>query len=867
MIAVHLLTAAAALGDEEKEAESRKAMKRIETWLMLGPVTLPFPAFNEEGGDKLKAKDLLGSGPVRLTDVRPLDGARVSSIGGDAAFWRVIEADTSGVGIDADRTLPSVAYLAAYIDVPRWMKIDIEARSTDLFEVTIDGVSAVKQEERGSMEADGVKTGSAKLGKGKHLLIVKALFVPGDTLTRWVQDVALSAAKDYQSEPLLSIDPMRPMHITDILDIPVMRGVDVSPDGTIFALTMSRRTPPEGKSENWLEIRRVEDGTLLETLADVTGASNWQWAPSGHRLSYMVAEEGAGTLRVLDLDGGGVVTIVKDVKDLSGYDWSPDGGFVTYSVKSPAEEDESGVKRLRGVYDRRHYERDKTSLYVSSVPSAMTRRLTAGKYSTRTYDVHPNGRSILIGRSYEDLSNKPYEVSELIVVHLDDQRTEVLWKGPWLRNAIWSPRGEKILVTGGPSSFGTSGQNVPAGVTPNDYDVQAYLFDPKTKQADPITRNFHPTVRSLYWPRPGDDIYVLAEEGEYEKLYRYNIKKRSFKNIDLGFDVAHALDVAQNKAVAVMVGSGANAPWRLYSVDLKRGKVRELLYPSSERYGHVTLGKVQSWDFTSGAGRRIVGRIHYPPNFDATRKWPCIVYYYGGTSPVTRSFGGRYPKNLWAANGYVVYVLQPSGATGFGQEFSALHVNDWGKIVSDEIIEGTRMFLKAHDFVDPDRVGCIGASFGGFMTQLILAKTDIYAGGVSHAGISSISSYWGEGYWGYGYNSVSAANSFPWNRPDIYVDQSPLSSADKINTPLLLLHGAADTNVPPGESDQMYAALKILGKEVEYIRFAGQNHFILDYKKRIEWSNAILAWFDRWLKDEPEWWHDTYPPIDENLSD
>jgi dipeptidyl aminopeptidase/acylaminoacyl peptidase len=257
-------------------------------------------------------------------------------------------------------------------------------------------------------------------------------------------------------------------------------------------------------------------------------------------------------------------------------------------------------------------------------------------------------------------------------------------------------------------------------------------------------------------------------------------------------------------------------------------------------------------------GQEIEGRIYYPPYFDQERKYPCIVYYYGGTSPVTRDFGGRYPKELWAANGYVVYVLQPSGATGFGQAFSALHVNDWGKIVADEIIDGVKQFLKTHPFVDPERVGCIGASFGGFMTMLLQTRTDLFTAAVSHAGISSISSYWGEGYWGYLYSALATANSFPWNRKDIYIDQSPLFHAEKVTTPILLLHGSQDTNVPPGESIQFYTALKLLGKEVELIEVADQNHWIMDHKKRKLWSKTILAWFDRWLKDQSEWWDALY---------
>ncbi|NIO28551.1 MAG: prolyl oligopeptidase family serine peptidase [Candidatus Latescibacteria bacterium] len=862
------LIAAAAYSKEENAEKSSNAKVPIGRWLMLGPLTSPFPAFNEEGKAKIEASDLLAYEHLRWEKLKPIAGARVDLIGGDHADWREIAADTLGVLIPENGELPNIAYLATYVEVPRWTEIDIESRSSGLFELRIDGSSILTQKKIGKMDAsDDKQTGSAKLQKGKHLLIVKAVYVPSDTLADWRLDVRVSVKKDIYSNPQMSLEPLRAMNIGDILDVPVMNNVDLSPVGKYFALTMSKRNPPEGESERWLEIRRFEDGKLLRTLKDMSGASNWQWSPTGNRLSYSVVEKEKGTVRVLDMDIGEVESIIEDVKDFSGYEWSPDGTFIVYSIRNRAEKDESGVKRLRGISDRRRHERDRTYLYLSSVPSGITRRLTAGEHSTQVYDVHPDSRSALIRRSYEYLSERPYSMTELVLLNLEDQSTETLWKGHWLRGAKWSPDGKKILITAGPSTFGKTGQNVPEGTIANDYDAQAYIYDPKSKTAEPMTKDFDPTVLSVYWPKPGTDIYLVVEEGEYVRLYKYNVKNKVFKNIELGFDIVHRRDVARDKPVAVVTGSSADHPWRLYSIDLKNGRVRMLLDPCTERFANVELGKVEDWNFKTSSGREIVGRIHYPPDFNASKKWPCIVYYYGGTSPVSRSFGGRYPKNLWAAMGYVVYVLQPGGATGFGQEFSALHVNDWGKIVADEIIEGTKKFLEAHTFIDPERIGCIGASFGGFMTQLLITKTNMFSAAVSHAGISSISSYWGEGYWGYGYSSVATANSFPWNRPDIYVDQSPLFSADKINTPLLLLHGASDTNVPPGESDQMYAALKLLEKEVEYIRFAEQNHFILDYKKRIAWSDAILAWFDRWLKDEPEWWNDMYPPIIEDKTE
>ena len=151
-----------------------------------------------------------------------------------------------------------------------------------------------------------------------------------------------------------------------------------------------------------------------------------------------------------------------------------------------------------------------------------------------------------------------------------------------------------------------------------------------------------------------------------------------------------------------------------------------------------------------------------PPHFDATQKYPMIVNYYGGCSPTSRNFESRYPHHAYAALGYVVYVIEPSGATGFGQEFSARHVNTFGDGVADDIIEGTRKFAAEHPFVNDSKIGCIGASYGGFMTQYLQTKTDIFAAAISHAGISDHTSYWGEGYWGYSYSEVSGANSYPW---------------------------------------------------------------------------------------------------------
>ena len=169
----------------------------------------------------------------------------------------------------------------------------------------------------------------------------------------------------------------------------------------------------------------------------------------------------------------------------------------------------------------------------------------------------------------------------------------------------------------------------------------------------------------------------------------------------------------------------------------------------------VQLGECRDWNFINSKGDTIYGRYYLPPHFDASKKYPMIVNYYGGCSPTERNFESRYPHHAYAALGYVVYVVQPSGASGFGQEFGSRHVNTAGEGPAQDIIEGTKKFCEEHSFVNAKKIGCIGASYGGFMTQYLQTKTDIFAAAISHAGISDHTSYWGEGYWGYSYSEVS----------------------------------------------------------------------------------------------------------------
>jgi len=446
------------------------------------------------------------------------------------------------------------------------------------------------------------------------------------------------------------------------------------------------------------------------------------------------------------------------------------------------------------------------------------------------------------------------------MLNLETMAVDTIWKDEkYTYSAQFSPDGKKLLIHGAPEAFGGIGQNIDPGQIANSYDTQSFIMDLATKRVDPVTRNFDPTINAQEWNPLDDLIYYRVEEGDRVNMYRYSHKTKKFERLPLKEDVIRSFNIADNAAWATYTGVSTSNSNRSYLLNLKTMESTLISDPYSERLSKLNLGDVKDWSFKSSFGDVVEGRYYLPPDFNPDKKFPLIVYYYGGTSPTSRRFESTYPLHVYAAQDYVVYTLQPSGTTGYGQEFSARHVNAWGEQTAEEIIEGVKAFVAAHPFVDGSKIGNIGASYGGFMTQYLITKTDLFTASVSHAGISNITSYWGEGYWGYSYGAGASAGSYPWNNPKLYVEQSPLFYADKINTPLLLLHGTADTNVPIGESIQMYTALKLLGKPVEFIQVEGENHAIYNYDKRIAWNNAIYAWFAKWLKGDSRWWDSMYP--------
>jgi dipeptidyl aminopeptidase/acylaminoacyl peptidase len=876
-IAMALAAVPAASADKGtvKPMNDKPYAHTVSHWLVLGPLPDALPLFHEEDHGRYGIEDLLKAerGPSPRT--RPAPGESLAwPSPAAAAAWAAAEskdglAPLSTVATNEGKGYAS-AWLVSYVTIDRFQAFDVTVLGGHPRRLWVDGepvASGGAEKDEAGAEVKEVK-GTVKLEQGTHTFMIETIYEPGRGAP-WSSGVTLSIAKLASSGPPVmtdATDPARDLTLGDILDAPQITAVAISPDGTLIAAVLSRIVAGSDDAESWVAIRAAKDGALLRSWRGGVAIGQIAWSPIGHKLSYAArdrreAGKDSSTLWLSDLDTGDVAPIVERVENFAGYQWAPDGTSVVYAITAKAEADKRGVKLRENLLDRQTGWRDKSFLYQVTVAGGATRRLTAGALATGTYGFSPDGKRLLVQREVEDVSARPFSRKELWELDLTTLYGKKLHDSWWISDAQYAPDGKRVLILSGPSEFGDLGRKIPAGMTPNESDGQLYVLDPASGQAQALSREFDPSILAANWSRFDGTLYVKAAEADAVSLYRYDESGKQFVKLDTGGEVVQELSFAESANAAACTVSGPWTPETLVAVDLHGAPARKLDTPAAAQLATVRKGSVVPAVYPSKGGTSIDGRVYLPPGFDPNiaGKYPAIVYYYGGTLPVSREFGGRYPKEWWASRGYVVYVPEPEGATGYGQARSAVHVNDWGKIASDEILDGTRAFLAAYPAVDGKRVGCIGASYGGFMTMLLVTKTDMFHAAVSHAGISNIASYWGEGNWGYSYGALASADSFPWNRKEMYVDRSPLFSADKVKTPLLLTHGAVDSNVPVGESESFYTALKLVGAPVELLTVDGQDHYIVEHAKRVIWSRSIAAWFDRWLKHQPAYWDELYP--------
>lgn len=775
----------------------------------------------------------------------------------ETAGWTTMVPDTAGNLVPGDsKNAPQLRTFASHLRAERFAKGKLKLTSSPRADVILNG--DVKISKTTADSVPGEQSADIELlPQQDYSLIVNVLTMPDDPgkpefRLEFVPD------KDFESVRVSSgaelerrVSPLSTMQGERV------SSMALSPDGK-YLLTRYREVVSAEQSRQRVVMTETATGRTVSENIDFSA----DWMPKSNNLFFTKEGVKDYDLYVMEVPAMRTTRIATAIPD-QDVTFSPDEKYLFYYDKVDGAKNEGVMRRYSNPDDRIPGDRDRFYICRYDIQNGVTIPLTYGGGTTSICDISRDGSKLLYMSQRQTPDKYPFYRVSLVQMDMSTFATDTIINDAdgFVSNAIYSPDATCLFVVGGPDAFDRIGANHDPEPIANNFDNQGFIMTLADRSVKPVTKDFDPSLEGTpVWNAIDNKIYFIGERGFFRDLYQLN--PSDGKIVMLGkenLQTVRGFSIGDREArYAAYWGGSFTDDGVACLLNLNNGKSTLVDDPLKEWLGDTQFGKMEPWKFTATDGTVVDGYMCLPPDFDANKKYPLIVYYYGGTSPSNASFYHLYSPQVFASRDYVVYVLNPSGTTGYGQEYSARHVNAWGKRTADEIIQGVKEFCKAHPFVDKDRIGCLGASYGGFMTQYLLTKTDIFHAAISHAGISNVTSYWGEGFWGYSYNSVAAAKSYPWTDPELFTKQGSLFNADKIHTPLLLLHGTVDTNVPIGESIQLFNALKILGRDVEFITVQDENHVISNFNNKLSWHNTIMAWFAKWLQDDPSWWNALY---------
>jgi len=822
----------------------------IERFLYVGPYTLQTPVMIDTADFDRKAYE-----PKTLLDVNlSPDAVR------DGVEWS--GAELPGVPDGADYAVHQLGFT---LTNRSWTKGQLKLEKAPAnYKLFVDGNAA--------------SAGELKLKPGTHQVTLKYL---SDAKAEKPDSLSVKCTFDTLMVTCSLPGVQKELYtIEHMMESRMCYGVDLSPKGDYMVISEGQRAP--GQNKRWYYLQNRLTGQRVELPQYV------RWMPRTNRYWNTRKGNEGRELYTVDPTTGQEEVLCRHLPEGYFY-FSPNEEFLIFSIhqEGPKEKNRD-VFEVLNPEDRQPGWRDRSRLAIYDIKTGLMRPLTFGYSNCWLTDISQDGRYAIVAKSshcFKALGEgeererplRPHDVQSIYRIDLQTLAIDTLVaEDGFVSGGYFSPDGSEVLFQGSPEAFERIGCTLPAEKIPSMYDYQAYILNIASREVRPVTKNFDPSISNMEWSTADGLIYITAENRDSVSLYRLDPKSGAISMLALPEENVKNLSLASQSKMLAFCGQSAMNSDRLYTLDLTKLKVDkrhpELIAAQPQLvsdFSAVTLKNIEvaeckAWTFRNSIGDEVQCRYYVPSGCDeqslAEGSVPMITYYYGGCSPTSRNFESSYPWQCWASLGYAVLVVQPSGAAGFGQEWASRHVNTAGVDPARDITEAVREFSRTHAYINKEKIGCCGASYGGLMTQYLQTLPDCpFACAISHAGISDHTTYWGYGYWGYSYSEVSMANSFPWSETDLYVKNSPIYNVDKIHTPLLFLHGTKDVNVPINNSIQMFTALKLLGRETAMVCVEGEDHGVVEYNKRMEWLRTSLAWFQKYLKDDASWWDEMYP--------
>jgi dipeptidyl aminopeptidase/acylaminoacyl peptidase len=663
----------------------------------------------------------------------------------------------------------------------------------------------------------------------------------------------------------------------DVFQLSGVADPRLSPDGTTVAYVVSGLDGETNEYRGAIWLAALDGSSPPRQLTAGTRRDvDPRWSPDGSRLAF-TSNRAGDTMQLYVLPvGGGEPRRLTDLKeDVTQAAWSPDGTTIAFvsRVRDSAYDEEDDKRRAPRRFARLQYKLEHVGwtadrpMHLFTVPAdgaGEPVQITSGDAEDASPAWSPDGRTLaFVSARHADWDTEPVNDVYLVdAVDGDDEPLRLTQGGGGVELPSWSPQGDRLAVLRYPGVFDDPRHTQVAVIDAESGDIKML-----TQELD---RNCgtYPNMREPIWD--GDELVFIAEDRGNVHLYRvaadgsgkpgllvggerevtgYDVVAGRFAFATTEPTMAPEISVLEDveevtelTATAEPNSPARQVPRRLTHVGDAFAAGRELVAP--ERF-----------TATSPDGTEVDAWVMKPAGAMRGVKYPMLLNIHGG--PFTQ-YGNRLfdEFQVEAGRGYAVVFSNPRGSSGYSEEWGRAIRGPgpggpgWGSVDYDDCMAVVDEALRRFDFIDPERLGVIGGSYGGYMTSWIVGHTDRFKAAVSERAVNSFVSMWGSS--DFGWDMKGYFGNFLYEDVETYLKVSPLTYAQNIHTPLLILHSENDLRCPIEQGEQLFVTLRTLKRPVEMVRFPVESHELTRSGSpvhRAQRFELVLEWFDRYLKD------------------